>query len=214
MSWLRKQSIASFQVLNPSWETVVIDGSGIPIEPRTSFETVLRSDWARYRELSLNGGFYFDTDIVFCKSIPDYWLEHDLILPIGEDQVVAHVAALGSSKGNRWFSMLDDACEQSYRPGNVYSYQFFGIQLANRMSFGLRGSDTQWIGPESFMPVPWDLTQKLWDGGESLSPLTFGVHWYGGDRLSMSLEDRIDSSFMAESKSLVAAAWRKSLGSK
>jgi len=213
MSWLRKQSIASFRVLNPSWEVVVIDGSGIPIQSNSPFESVLRSDWARYRDLATNGGVYFDTDIVFCKQIPDSWLAQDLLLTMSDTQIVHHIAVMGSSKGNKWFSLLDEACERSYQPGHVYNYQFFGIELVTRMTFGLKGLDTCWIPPEAFLPIPWDITHHLWRDDSQLSPLVYGVHWYGGDRLSMSLEPRVDLEYVTHSKSLVALAWRKSLGS-
>ena len=206
MSWLRKQSIRSFRTLNPTWEVVVIDGSGIPIPTDSSFEAVLRSDWARYRELATNGGFYFDTDIVFCKPIPDSWLNHDLILTMCQDRVISHIAALGSSRGNAWFAMLDEACGQTFREGEIYSYQFFGIQLATRMATGLRGLDTKWLPLEAFIPVPWDFTQYLWAENSALSPLTYGLHWFGGDRLSMNMEPRVTESWVANSTCMVARA--------
>lgn len=206
MSWLRWQSIESFKSLNPSWEIRLVNGSSVPIERFTSFESVLRSDWERYRVLHHDGGVYFDTDIVFCKPIPDAWLSTGLLLPLGDERLVDHVAVLGSESGDTFFKMLDEACGKVYRRDGVYNYQHFGVTLVNKLSAALQTRQVKWITRESFLPIPWYQPEKLWTDESYLSPLTYGVHWFGGDPLSKSLESRVDAEWIKASSCIVAKA--------
>lgn len=213
MGWLRKQSLETFRRLNPSWQITVIGGGDLPIKGDSTLERVLRSDWARYRELFESGGIYFDTDIVFCKPIPDFWLDSDLILPHGDERIIDHVAVLGAKRGEAFFGMVQSACEQAIRDDGVYNYQFFGVQLINRLSSALAGRRTQWLPPDSYLPVPWHRPERLWSDGSYLSPLTYGVHWYGGDWTSISFEKKCDEKWAQTSGCLVAQAIRQSLRS-
>jgi hypothetical protein len=206
-SWLRQQSIETFKILNPSWEILVIDGSGIPIPGDSTLERVLRSDWARYRKLHEVGGVYFDTDIVFCRPIPDEWLEKDMILSLGE-RIIEHVAALGCQKDEPWFQLVDKACGQAFGAGGVFNYQFFGVHMLNRLAHGLQGKKTYWLTPETFLQVPWDLTERLWQDGGVVSPFAIGVHWFGGDWLALSMEPKVNQAWAKESNCLVAKAIR------
>ena len=85
MSWLRKQSIETFKALNPTWEVEILDGTNIPIKGKSRLARVGRSDWGRYKALLDKGGVYFDSDIMFCRAIPDSWLEYDMVLPLVGD---------------------------------------------------------------------------------------------------------------------------------
>jgi len=208
-SWLREQSMTTFRLLNPTWQIEVIDGSGLPIEGDDRLSRVLRSDWARYRAIFERGGVYFDTDIVFWKPIPDEWLSSDAILPLGTDRQVGHVAVLGGDCGNRWFELLDKACEITVRNTALLNYQDLGIRLVNTVSAGLVGQTVKWVPEDVFLPVDWHQTQMLWSESGVLPPMCFGVHWYGGDWLSMRMESLADPKWLESSRCMVARAIRK-----
>lgn len=211
MSWLRKQSIETFKRLNPSWTVGVIDGAGIPIQGESRLAVVNRSDWARYRAL-LEGGVYFDSDIVFCKPIPDEWLESEMIIPFAEHDVFAHVALIGCEPGNRWAEMMDKACQVIVSGRNVLGYQTLGVILANRCGEAARGYKTTWVEQSSLLPIDWNHADRLWVDGELLSPMVFGVHWFGGDWTSIDMEAKVDVAWALTSKSIVAKAWRRGMG--
>ena len=212
MSWLRRQSLETFKSLNPTWEIVVIDGAGAPISGDSVLERVLRSDWARYAYLYDHGGLYLDTDIVFCKPIPDEWLESDMIFPLGDLRLIEHIAVIGSQPRDPFFALIRRACEKVLRADGIYNYQYFGVNLINRLTEALAGRKVRWIQPDSYLPVVWDKTEKLWEDGMYLSPLAMGVHWFGGDRLSNSMEPRCNEAWVGRSRCLVAQAIRSAWG--
>jgi hypothetical protein len=220
MSWLRQQSIATFAKLNPGWSIERIVPTGCPVDGDSRLARVLRSDWGRYKALSEGGGLYFDTDIVFCRPIPEGWLERELILTAGVHRPIEHVAVLGSGgAGNELFSMLDEACKAVYRPGEAHNYQDLGIKLVLRCASGisksggegsspLRRASTTWIEPERFLAVNWDDAERVWHSWMPISPLSVGVHWYGGDWTSMDMEPKVNAAWMKGSNSLIAQAWK------
>lgn len=67
MPWIRKKSLESFRQLNPDWEVVLLDETYCP--DLSAPDQVVRSDMTRYLALSERGGWYFDTDIVFIRSM-------------------------------------------------------------------------------------------------------------------------------------------------
>lgn len=213
MTWLRQQSMNTFRVLNPTWSIDVIHGDGIPIVGQTRLAIVGRSDWARYKALRSGGGVYFDTDIVFAKPIPEKWLEKEMILPFSDRCSLGHVALLGCEPGNKWATMMDEACAQLVANGVPLNYQSLGIPLANRCITAVQEYDIQWVEPDIFLPVVFTKCEYLWTDGIALSPMTIGVHWYGGDWTSMAMEPLVDEAWMRSSKSMVAKAWRKAMKS-
>lgn len=216
MSWLRQQSIETFKALNPAWEVVVTKSEGLPLDGDDRHSRVLRSDWWRYRELHTNGGVYFDSDIVFCKPIPDSWLENDVILPFSADlgAHVGHIAVLGCEQGNSWFRLLDEACGVRVKPGVPLNYSKLGVMLLNDLFVGLEGYSVTWLDPESFIPIKWSLPEELWRDGNMLPPMSYGVHWFGGDWLSMKHEQLVNEDWALKSKCVVAKAWRKAFSQK
>ena len=213
MSWLRRQALETFRLLNPTWAIDVIGGENVPLQGDSRLAIVGRSDWGRYKALRSGGGVYFDSDIVFCRPIPEQWLEHQMILPFNAESTFGHVAILGMEAGNAWAAMMDDACQRIVSSGNPLNYQSLGLPLANRCVHTIRPYKIQWLEPESFVPVNWGKAELLWQDGVMLSPLSFGIHWYGGDWTSMSLESSVDEAWMSTSKSMIAKAWRKAMKS-
>lgn len=212
MSWLREQSLATFARLNPGWSLERIVPNGVNIPGDTRLARVLRSDWSRYHALSEGGGLYFDTDIVFCKPIPEAWLQKPMVLTAGRKRTIEHIALIGAVPQHPWMGMMDAACESVYQPGEAHNYQALGVLLANHMASALTGPVT-WVQPETMLVVEWDWADELWrEGGVEMSPLSVGVHWFGGDYTSQDMECRVDEAWMMASKSLIAKTWRNGMG--
>lgn len=208
MSWLREQSLETFARLNPGWSIEKIPLNGVAVSGDSRLARVLRSDWSRYRTLSAEGGVYFDTDIVFCKPFPEAWLNGKTMLPAGMARPVEHIAVIGSEPGNRWFGMLDEACGHVYSDDEPHNYQAFGVLLINKfMPFS--AAPVSWVPTEAFLPVSWEYADDLWRKGSALSPMTYGVHWFGGDCTSQHMEARVDKAWAESSPCLIAQAWRQ-----
>jgi hypothetical protein len=204
MSWLRKQSIESFRVLNPGWEISLIGDLDLPIEPSSMLSIAHRSDWGRYRALHQRGGVYFDTDIIFTRPVPEEWLTHEMVMSGN------HVACMGCEAGEPWFRLLDAACEDLHRRGTRLAYQGMGRNLLLKFIQNVQGRDTFWMDDDALIPVPWNETERLWNGVSSIpdASLRVGVHWFGGDLLSQDMESQATERWAESADCLVARAWR------
>lgn len=211
MGWLRQQSIESFKRMNPGWEISFIQPE--EFGGADLIDVVHNSDFCRYFNLSIFGGLYFDTDIIFCRPIPDEWLEHDLVLPLGEDGSLGHIACLGSVPVHPFFSTCSRRAAELLARGGPLNYQALGVDLMREVmkSISLGKSDVKWISHDAFTLVPYFDVRRAW--ADSISPFpetSVGIHWYGGDHLSASIAPTVNEDWMRESKSLVAQAWRRS----
>jgi hypothetical protein len=203
MSWLRRQSVDSFRALNPGWDVQIIDGNGLPMSPDSKLSIVHRSDAARYKDIFDNGGFYFDTDIVFTSPVPDEWLRHRVVMGLN------HVAILGGVPGEYWYSLLYAGCIDLHRTGRCVGYQGYGVTLVNKLRGNLAGKDVFWLDDDAVLPVMCNETDRLWNEWTApISARTFGVHWYGGDLLAQRMERVADEKWMEDSRCLVAQALR------
>ena len=141
MSWLRGVSIETFQKQNPDWQVELLHvPDDIPGEVSAH-----RSDIFRYRELAENGGFYFDTDIVFVRPFHVEHLEGDVRLTyhsgrLGQDGSRFHnVAVLGASPKSPFFQYVYEMAlkrmegVKRQEALNRNLYQLFGVMLLNRL---------------------------------------------------------------------------------
>ena len=184
ISWLRRQSIASFARLNPDW-TVVVEAGVWPSGEGFRFD-VIRSDYARYQALANDGGVYFDTDIVFVRPIPDEWLNAPSFAPLGCNRNIEHIACLGGDPSDGFWQKVVERCQLRQDMGIPLDCQAFGVKLLNKMKIP---EEMRGIPPESFLTHPWDKIELLWaDISQPIQPWVVGVHWYGGDRLSQDME--------------------------
>lgn len=207
MSWLRKQGIDSFKLHNPDWKVEVYGGKSSD----SLLAIVQCSDLARYTLLATGGGFYFDTDILFVRPIPDEWLKHELILPFGQDGALGHIAALGSVPGSPFFKLAVELVAQRRKMQELVNYQGYGVHLLRDALHCIGSTDVKWIEHDRFCFVPhWDVAQAWnpWPG--AFPEMVIGVHWYGGDPLSRDMEAKVDEAWMDGSSSLIARAWRAS----
>lgn len=212
---LRSLSWESFAALNPSWEILMLGEPGTVASYR---ETVVKSDLLRYKALYEHGGYYFDTDIVFRKPIPDSWLNHDNACVLLQEGCAQGVAILGAKQGSSlWGSVYGIAQARSECP-IMLDCQALGIKLLHNLDgypTDLRayaakmGEGVFGVPSSAFFPFGACNVEMLWSPG--YRPLTsecLGVHWFGGDRLSQEMEalpelpDCLVKSAMDEAMSL------------
>ena len=204
MSWLRKQSLKTFRRLNPDWDVWVVDDSACKSEALKSIPhlrgIVLRSDYTRYQLLAEHGGIYFDTDFIFVKPIPEEWLNPDVLMSIHPtESYCLHIACLGASPNNRFYSDLSDFAGLCASDGALLAHQSLGIDLMRKfgpnagMAAAKRNLSLKSIPFSQLIPVAWDDCLALWSpqGYRPLPENTVAVHWFGGDRLSNEFENNI-----------------------
>ena len=194
MSWLRRQSVETFQRFNPSWECAFIH-RGVPIGPPSLRGSVLSSDRERYAQLAETGGMYFDTDIIFTAPIPEEWLSKDNCI-VSRDGKSQGIAVLGSKPGSKFFAGLVHDCDERLKSKVILAYQSLGIKLFvgkdTRQMASVVGESLYEIPIELMFPVPWGGVEQLWsDINIPVRPDAVGVHWFGGDELSREYEPKI-----------------------
>lgn len=188
MSWLRRLSLDSFRRWNPEWKVTVIDGNGLSIPKGGFVNTALRSDWARLKALR-SGGFYFDTDIIFLRPIPSYWLDGSLALSVYPDGLCSSVGWIGAAPNNPTIESLESRC--SVMSGRL-GCQSMGIKLWQTAGDLRKTQHFVQIPYSSLIPVSWENTERLWDDWSiPLDSSNVGLHWFGGDRLSEEMEPKI-----------------------
>jgi hypothetical protein len=211
MSWLRKESVASFTRLNPSWDVSFVQ-SDVTVAHGGLLGSVLTSDWMRYRQLHRTGGFYFDTDIVFTRPIPDEWLEADLVLPEMKNGRLVEIAALGSSKGQEFFRRADLFCEEKILAGANLGYWDLGSSLLSRCVHFAGNCLVLMLPIAMFYPVESWCVPVLWNKlgrQDYILDECVGVHWFAGDPTSRHYETLIDEQWVS-SDTFLSAAIRKS----
>ena len=194
MSWLRQQSLETFQRLNPSWECKFIHVKKEPAEGLLR-DRVVQSDLARYQTLHSEGGMYFDTDIIFLKPIPDLWIYRDVCM-VSKDGAAQGVAVLGGREGSLFFLSLVTHCKERLNSKVMMAYQSLGIKLfigkdTRKMASDF-GESLYEIPIELLFPRPWGAVEDLWSDIQiPLHPEAVGIHWFGGDELSREMEPKI-----------------------
>ena len=201
MPWIRKQSLASFRRINPSWKVDLFLYTN-PID------AVKRSDLFRYQELAKHGGWYFDTDIIFTRPMDalleqigeadtvvcyDYLGPMTYILPDGSKEVrdqheFYSVASLACAPSNAFYRATHEA---ALFLSEAEDMQSCGVHTFNSKWQSLDNCRVQFPGlhfhslpVEAFLPVRPNNCRTLYrDDGPDFSndPGVFGVHWYGGD---------------------------------
>ena len=207
MDWLRRQAIHSFRILNPGWEVEIITGDW-PVGDTWRF-TPLRSDYARYKALADRGGFYFDTDIVFVRPIPDSWLVQPLAAPLDDQRKIAHIAAIGSVAGHRFFLQMLRDCHERAARNRVLACQSFGTLALSRYRMD---QDTFGIPVEAFITHHPSEIEKIWSDPIEVPSWSIGVHWYGGDRVSEEIEPQYNERTWANWNNIVGQALTVTLG--
>jgi hypothetical protein len=174
-----------------------------------SYHPAQNSDLSCWEILSNNNGMFFDMDIVFSKSINDFWeviKSYDIQLDIGRKG--RRIGCLASGGNNSIFKELLDIT--SGDTSNI-QYQSFGRdafdELLNRYDeggcvLGLGHWEKLDIVLENLSVThhqkifnsyrydtiyPWDWNvdnPRFYDLHDTIHHTHFGVHWYGGRPMS------------------------------
>lgn len=194
-SRLRRMSWESFAAFNPDWEIALLSE---PCDDLSYRQIVIKSDLLRYKALHEHGGYYFDTDIVFRRPIPDSWLEYDNACVLGPNGMALGVAILGGRQGSRLWRRAYEAASLRTQSPIVMECQSLGIKLLHSIDghrTDLRAYAASLnegvfdIPAEAFFPYGADNIELLWSPGyPKLNSSCLGVHWFGGDRLSQEFE--------------------------
>lgn len=206
----------SFRHFNPDWD-VTLHGGVAGLDSLR--EIGHASDRARYSALVHHGGLYFDTDIIFTSPIPDTWLERDNAM-ISRDGGCLGVACLGARRGSLFFMRVLDMCSWRVSSRVLLDYQAFGLKLFTRpKAMDIRalaadlGESMLEIDPSALFPYGWTDIELLWSPVKTdASDLKIGVHWFGGDMLSMVMEPEFSDQSMPNC--LVASAVEKSMAAR
>lgn len=188
MPRLRQLCIESFRAFNPDWEVFVHHPADTS---KTGFrDIVLQSDAARYGILARAGGVYFDTDIAFIKPIPESWLDTDVLIPANGPGAIFGVHVLGGTPGSPfWIHACQRVKERMAQP-TIMGCQALGVKLWQDNVFEVAaryGLLVKGVPFPAFLINAFDV-EYLWSPGE-IPVETVGVHWYGGDRLSLEFQD-------------------------
>jgi len=192
-----------------------------------SYHPAQNSDVACWDILSKNSGIFFDMDIVFIKSINNFWetvRNCDSILDItryygGNSYVVVpRVGLLASSGDNALFKDIHEFCKESH--GN--DYQSFGRwaagsflcpdhpsgvcastiihRLTNRYEQTIINIDLH----DTIYVWDWyDDAPRFYDLHTGIEDSYFGIHWYGGRPVSQTLNKFLTESNFRQHKNTI-----------
>jgi hypothetical protein len=212
-------SIFSFRVLNPSWKVDIVRVDGA-----NRVEIVKRSDIARYRELAEGGGFYFDTDILFTRSLNDFQFggndtgvsfelqgpmrildEAGKLYPSQYMPVWFSIGSLFSAGDNAFFRAAHEFAETAIDGPDSQScgihalLERFGTLDMARAEFPQHTFMN--IPRVAFLPVRWDHARLLYTESAGLereiidNRSVYGVHWYGGDASASIAESWTEGTY-------------------
>ena len=161
---------------------------------------VHESDLFRYYQLSKNGGFYSDMDVIFFRSINEYYNEikdkFDTVVYQCPDYMA--IGFLGASTNNQFYGDLFNYGLNYFDTNN---YQSLGVDLIYRMFGGDRAHANvldrikQRYNNLSIHSIPTDLvyyfdwTKIDYNFSNSIYVNKFpkesiGYHWFGGSQVS------------------------------
>jgi len=184
-------------------------------------DPVNEADLYRLYQLSIDGGFYCDTDVLFFRSMDDLYskvsgfdvLYHEY--PANDDtgQWWMTVGFLACTPGSRFFLDLFELGITDLRTDN---YQSNGVLLFYRLlknkNFTRIGDKLKTLYPEiKFYNMPTDIIyyydwlqiEKCWNnkfGIESFPRESIGYHWFGGHKASQKFNVLLNEENFHEHK--------------
>ena len=155
------------------------------------------SNLFKWQQLAEEGGVYLDMDILFVKSIEDWYTkveESDAILCYAPERYFS-IGLLGSSGDNAFYRLVFDECIKTFFGG---VYQSMGVMVLYQMFGPMRQLDHWGRLQNSFSELvfqnfsmeyvyPWMCTQMQEVFGVrhvELPVNTFGIHWYAGTEIA------------------------------
>lgn len=165
-----------------------------------------RSDLFSYMILSEKGGIYSDTDILFIRNINDFLLE---MCNRQFDTALAYLSFLGnkhfpvgffigsdSDKSKKMYETLLNKCEENF---DKEKYQSLGSELLYKELKSINNI-TNLIKDINVLNLEKDfvylysclIVNEMWKGLHLPTDRSAGIHWYGGDALSLNFNKIIN----------------------
>lgn len=165
-----------------------------------------RSDMFSYNILSKYGGIYSDTDIIFIRNINDFLLEMSCRQ---YDAALAHLSFLGnqhfpvgffigsdSDKSKKMYETLLNKCEENF---NKERYQSLGSELLyeafktiDNIPSIINDINVLNLGKDFVYLYSCLVINEMWKGVHLPTDKSVGIHWYGGDALSLNFNKIIN----------------------
>jgi mannosyltransferase OCH1-like enzyme len=170
---------------------------------------VFKADFIRIAKLYEHGGIWFDMDILFVKSIPDFFFNTDIEAFIFNYSVVIPTGFLASISESEYLNKLYKESLEIIKNKELNNYQKIGPIIwkkeYDKLSEKERNKIT--ILDNNFVyPFLWkDLHNLFKSSNETISDITFGVHWYNGDPCTKEYINQLDINNINPDNSLFEA---------
>jgi len=167
---------------------------------------VFKADFIRIAKLYEHGGIWFDMDILFVKSIPDFFFNTDIEAFIFNYSGVLPTGFLASIPKTKYLENLYNLSLQIIKNKNLNNYQIIGpiiwieeyIKLNKKLKKKIKTLDNNFV-----YPFLWNqLNQLFKSSNEIISDITFGVHWYNGDPITKEYINQLDINNINSDNSL------------
>lgn len=150
------------------------------------------ADFIRIEKLYEHGGIWIDTDVLFCKKIPDSLWD----IALGDGFVISYfntitTGFMGLPKKSVVAELALTKAKQKIENNQFKnSYQAFGPDLWKEifLEYPVEVSQVRFLSEKLVYPILWDkLDQYFFRENKSINyDETIGVHWYGGSNYSRS----------------------------
>ena len=155
-----------------------------------SISCVFKADFVRIAKLYEHGGLWFDFDILFIKTIPEYLFNSNIDLYYFEyGETIPTGLILSTSRNILIEKLFIEATQiiKNMNIGNSYPYQILGPNLWNKI---IKEFDTNYIQnnticlPTSIIyPYIWNNIGQFFiqnNTTDLIQENTIGIHWYNG----------------------------------
>lgn len=191
---------------------IIIKNVDFPDDIKDKLENlspVHESDLFRYYELYRNGGIYCDMDVLFFRSIENFYNElKDYDLLIHQDTKFITIGFLGSSVNNQYYKDIYDIAINNI---NISNYQSMGVDIIYNIFGGSRKNplildnikkkynNLKIYNLPSNLIYKFDWTKIGYNYSNSLNVSNFdkesiGYHWFGGSSISQKFNNILNEN--------------------
>lgn len=170
---------------------------------------VHQSDMFRYYELYKNGGFYCDMDVLFFKSIDNFYnkiKDYDTIIHQNKNYIT--IGFLGSSENNQYFKDIFNFGLNDVKDDN---YQSYGVDLIYKLFNGNRSNPLIFnkindkykdlkiknINDNLIYKYDWTKINLVFSNSFNISDFdneSIGYHWFGGSPISQKYNNILNEN--------------------
>jgi hypothetical protein len=157
---------------------------------------VFKADFIRIAKLYEHGGIWFDMDILFIKSIPDFFFKEDIDAFIFNYSGVLPTGFLASIPKTKYLENLYNLSLQIIKNKKIYNYQKIGpiiwieeyIKLNKKPKKKIKTLDNNFV-----YPFLWNQLNQLFKKSNAIIPEnTFGIHWFNGAPITKEYINQLD----------------------